>query len=57
MRKDFPLSGYTELRYDDELKRIVQEPVELAQEYRRVIFIPFLAIKILVLSLTSTFEH
>ena len=36
LRKDFPLSGYTELRYDDELRRIVQEPIELAQEYRLV---------------------
>lgn len=34
-RKDFPLTGYTELRYDDELKRIVSEPIELAQEFRR----------------------
>ncbi|XP_065065240.1 NADH dehydrogenase [ubiquinone] iron-sulfur protein 3, mitochondrial-like [Rhopilema esculentum] len=37
-RKDFPLSGYTELRYDDELKRIVQEPIELAQEFRKFDF-------------------
>ncbi|XP_074644689.1 NADH dehydrogenase [ubiquinone] iron-sulfur protein 3, mitochondrial-like [Tubulanus polymorphus] len=34
-RKDFPLSGYVELRYDDELKRIVVEPIELAQEFRK----------------------
>eukprot|EP01116_Phalansterium_solitarium_P014096 TRINITY_DN3161_c0_g1_i1.p1 TRINITY_DN3161_c0_g1~~TRINITY_DN3161_c0_g1_i1.p1 ORF type:complete len:258 (+),score=72.96 TRINITY_DN3161_c0_g1_i1:140-913(+) len=34
LRKDFPLSGYTEVRYDDELKRVVQEPVELSQEFR-----------------------
>ena len=34
-RKDFPLSGYHELRYDDELQRIVQEPLELTQEFRR----------------------
>ncbi|XP_019629092.1 PREDICTED: NADH dehydrogenase [ubiquinone] iron-sulfur protein 3, mitochondrial-like [Branchiostoma belcheri] len=34
-RKDFPLSGYVEIRYDNELKRIVQEPVELAQEFRK----------------------
>ena len=33
-RKDFPLSGYTELRYDDEEKRVVCEPIELAQEFR-----------------------
>ena len=35
LRKDFPLSGYKEVRYDDTLKRIVQEPVQLQQEYRR----------------------
>merc|ERR1712226_499298 len=34
-RKDFPLSGYLECRYDDELRRVVYEPVELAQEYRK----------------------
>jgi len=34
-RKDFPLSGYYELRYDDELQRIVQEPLEMAQEFRK----------------------
>uniref|UniRef100_C1BNS4 NADH dehydrogenase [ubiquinone] iron-sulfur protein 3, mitochondrial n=1 Tax=Caligus rogercresseyi TaxID=217165 RepID=C1BNS4_CALRO len=35
LRKDFPLTGYYELRYDMEHRRIVQEPVELAQEYRK----------------------
>lgn len=35
LRKDFPLSGYVEYRYDDEKRRVVQEPVELAQEYRK----------------------
>ncbi|XP_072013981.1 NADH dehydrogenase [ubiquinone] iron-sulfur protein 3, mitochondrial-like [Amphiura filiformis] len=35
MRKDFPLSGYVEVRYDDELKRVVCEPLELAQEFRK----------------------
>uniref|UniRef100_A0A9N6WUU4 NADH dehydrogenase [ubiquinone] iron-sulfur protein 3, mitochondrial n=1 Tax=Lynceus sp. MCZ IZ 141354 TaxID=1930659 RepID=A0A9N6WUU4_9CRUS len=34
-RKDFPLTGYVEVRYDDDVKRVVVEPVELAQEYRR----------------------
>ena len=34
LRKDFPLSGYTECRYDDTLKRIVYEPIELTQEFR-----------------------
>lgn len=34
-RKDFPLSGYVEVRYDDEQKRVVMEPLELAQEFRR----------------------
>jgi len=34
-RKDFPLSGFTECRYDDELRRVVWEPVEIAQEFRK----------------------
>lgn len=34
-RKDFPLSGYVEVRYDDEKKRVVCEPLELAQEFRK----------------------
>jgi len=34
-RKDFPLTGYYEVRYDDDLMRVVQEPLELAQEYRK----------------------
>jgi NADH dehydrogenase (ubiquinone) Fe-S protein 3 len=34
-RKDFPLSGYTEVRYDDELERVVIEPLELSQEFRK----------------------
>lgn len=34
LRKDFPLSGYTELRYDEEKKRIVYDPVELTQAFR-----------------------
>lgn len=34
LRKDFPLTGYIEVRYDDELQSILYEPVELAQEFR-----------------------
>lgn len=34
-RKDFPLTGYVEVRYDDEQKRVVVEPLELAQEFRK----------------------
>jgi NADH-quinone oxidoreductase subunit C len=34
LRKDFPLTGYVELRYDDELKRVVYQPVQLMQEFR-----------------------
>ena len=34
MRRDFPLTGHTEIRYDEAEKRIVTEPVELAQEFR-----------------------
>ncbi len=38
MRKDFPLTGHTELRYDEEKKEIVYEPVNLAQEFRNFDF-------------------
>jgi NADH dehydrogenase (ubiquinone) Fe-S protein 3 len=34
LRKDFPLTGYVEVRYDDEKKRVVAEPLELAQQFR-----------------------
>jgi NADH-quinone oxidoreductase subunit C len=34
LRKDFPLTGYVEVRYDDDLKRVVYEPVRLTQEFR-----------------------
>lgn len=39
LRKDFPLTGYVELRYDDEQKRVVYEPVKLAQEFRNFDFL------------------
>jgi len=38
LRKDFPVTGYVEVRYDDELKRVVYEPVELKQEFRNFDF-------------------
>jgi NADH-quinone oxidoreductase subunit C len=34
LRKDFPTTGYVEVRYDEEQKRVVYEPVKLTQEYR-----------------------
>lgn len=34
LRKDFPLTGYVELRYDEELRRVVYEPVKLQQDFR-----------------------
>lgn len=34
LRKDFPLTGYVEVRYDDAQKRVVYEPVQLTQEFR-----------------------
>jgi len=34
LRKDFPLTGFVELRYDEEQKRVVYEPVQLVQEFR-----------------------
>jgi NADH-quinone oxidoreductase subunit C len=39
LRKDFPLTGYVEVRYDDVLKRIVYEPVKLTQDFRNFDFL------------------
>jgi NADH-quinone oxidoreductase subunit C len=39
MRKDFPLTGYVELRYDEDQKRVVYEPVRLQQEFRSFDFL------------------
>ena len=39
LRKDFPLTGYVEVRYDDEQKRVVYEPVKLSQEFRNFDFL------------------
>lgn len=39
LRKDFPLTGYVELRYDDEQKRVVYEPVKLTQDMRNFDFL------------------
>jgi NADH-quinone oxidoreductase subunit C len=38
LRKDFPLTGYVEVRYDDEQKRVVYEPVKLNQDFRNFDF-------------------
>jgi NADH-quinone oxidoreductase subunit C len=38
MRKDFPLTGFVEVRYDEERKRVVYEPVQLTQEFRQFDF-------------------
>jgi len=39
LRKDFPLTGYVEVRYDEEQKRVVYEPVKLKQEFRNFDFV------------------
>ncbi|MHA1599042.1 MAG: NADH-quinone oxidoreductase subunit C [Alphaproteobacteria bacterium] len=39
LRKDFPLTGYVEVRYDDEAKRVVYEPVKLTQDFRSFDFV------------------
>ncbi|WP_323007596.1 NADH-quinone oxidoreductase subunit C [Pseudorhodobacter sp.] len=38
LRKDFPTTGYTEVRYDEAKKRVIYEPVTLVQEYRQFDF-------------------
>jgi NADH-quinone oxidoreductase subunit C len=39
LRKDFPLTGFVEVRYDEEKKRVVYEPVKLTQEFRNFDFL------------------
>jgi NADH-quinone oxidoreductase subunit C len=39
LRKDFPLTGFVEVRWDDEQKRVVYDPVQLAQEFRNFDFL------------------
>ena len=39
LRKDFPTTGYVEVRYDEEVRRVVYEPVSLTQEYRQFDFL------------------
>ena len=39
LRKDFPMTGYVEVRWDDEVKRVVYEPVKLTQEFRQFDFL------------------
>ena len=39
LRKDFPTTGYLELRYDQEKKKVIYEPVKLTQEYRKFDFV------------------
>lgn len=39
LRKDFPLTGHVEVRYDDTQKRVIYEPVTLTQEFRRFDFL------------------
>jgi NADH-quinone oxidoreductase subunit C len=39
LRRDFPMTGYVEVRYDDEQKRVVYEPVRLNQEFRQFDFL------------------
>jgi NADH-quinone oxidoreductase subunit C len=39
LRKDFPMTGYVQMRYDDEQKRVIYEPVQLTQEFRSFDFL------------------
>ncbi len=39
LRKDFPLTGFVEMRYDEERKRVVYDPVKLSQEFRKFDFL------------------
>ena len=39
LRKDFPMTGYVEVRYDEEQKRVIYEPVKLTQEFPQLRFL------------------
>jgi hypothetical protein len=39
LRKDFPLTGYSEVRFDDEVNRVVFEPITITQAYRDFVYI------------------
>jgi NADH-quinone oxidoreductase subunit C len=39
LRKDFPLTGYVEMRYDEDQKRVIYEPVKLKQDFRTFDFL------------------
>ena len=39
LRKDFPMTGFVEVRYDDDKKKVVYEPVALSQDYRSFDFL------------------
>jgi NADH-quinone oxidoreductase subunit C len=39
LRKDFPLTGYVEMRYDEEQQRVIYEPVKLRQDFRNFDFL------------------
>jgi NADH-quinone oxidoreductase subunit C len=39
LRKDFPMTGYVQMRYDDEQKRVISEPVKLTQDFRSFDFL------------------
>jgi len=39
LRKDFPLSGYAEVRYSHAKKRVINEPLSLSQEFRKFDFV------------------
>jgi NADH-quinone oxidoreductase subunit C len=39
LRKDFPMTGYVELRYDEQLKRVLHEPVKLRHDFRSFDFL------------------
>jgi NADH-quinone oxidoreductase subunit C len=48
LRKDFPLTGYVEVRYDEQQKRVIYEPVKLTQDFRTFDFLsPWEGIKLL----------
>jgi hypothetical protein len=55
MRKNFPLTGFREIFYDDAQKAILNEPVELSQEFRTFSFSPYIQYNLSFIESTRTF--
>ena len=53
LRKDFPLTGFVEVRYDEEIKRVIEEPLELTQEFRKFEYSSPVSLKMRIISILN----